>query len=330
MRLLYLFLILSPLTALPQYLTDFTKLIPEPSLDVTQQYNRISMHGDYLALGLPNYDSLGRLSGIVKIFKKSSDGWSVIATLAPSDPADALQFGTAVKLSSNYLLVSGSSYAKKVYLFKRPPGGWKSQTELTAFPMADGQMFGVPYQSQNTMAISDDEQTIAITDSFYQPTPGPGQNRSGAVFVYHKQTHEEWNGAIAPVTIKPPEVDNVDFGRSGVFIHGDRVITGTPFAPTGNGRLYVFRDHSGEFLDLQLEARLSASGSDKTAWLGYADFTVTSEGIFAPIGMVANNIYNIPSVVAFYEMPASGDWHDTDYTCTFPFHPQSITTNSFP
>ena len=67
-----------------QCLTDFTKLVPEPSLDVTQQFGRISMFDDYLAIGLPANDSLGRLAGIVKIYEKSPDGWKSIATLAPS------------------------------------------------------------------------------------------------------------------------------------------------------------------------------------------------------------------------------------------------------
>jgi hypothetical protein len=327
MRLLYLIILIAcPLATTAQCLTGFNKLVPEPSLDVTQQFGRISMFGNYLALGLPDNDSLGRLAGVVKIYEKSPAGWKSVATLAPSDPKDALQFGSAVRLSSNYLLVAGSSYAKKVYLFKMPTAGWQSQTELTSFSLANGQLFGTPYQSQNTMAISTDEQTIAITDPFLYQT---GQNWSGAVFVYHKQAGDEWNSAITPVMIRAPEDDAADFGRSGVFIQGDRIITGTPFAPTANGRLYVFRDQSGEFLDLQLEAKLSAYGPDKTAWLGYTNFAVTPEGIFTTItvGMDTNDPRNL---LAFYEIPSSGSWQDSDYTCVFPYHPEPIRTNSFP
>jgi gliding motility-associated-like protein len=315
-----------PLVAAGQCLTDFAKLVPEPSLDVTEQFGRISMFDNYLAIGLSDNDSLGRLTGVVKIYENTPVGWKKIATLAPSDPRDALQFGSAVKLSSNYLLVAGGSYAHKVYVFKKPLAGWKSQTELTSFSQAEGILFGVPYQQQNTMAISDDENTIAISDPFYGVA---GQNWSGAVFVYHKETGQEWNGAIAPVMINAPEQEAADFGRSGVAIQGDRVITGTPYAPTGNGRLYVYRDPTGEFLDLQLEAKLSAYGSDMTAWLGGTNFSVTPDGIFTPI-TIGWNTNDPRSVLAFYQMPSSGAWQDSDYTCTFPYHPDPIRTNSFP
>jgi hypothetical protein len=308
-----------------QCLTDFSKLVPEPSLDVTQQHGRISMFDNYLAIGFPANDSLGRLAGVVRIYERMADGWKSIATLAPSDPQDGFQFGSAVALSENYLLVAGGSRAKKVYLFKKPLGGWESQTELTSFVVTNARLFGTPYQIHKTMAISEDEQTLAITDPFYFET---GQDWSGAVFVYHKQIDDEWNAAIAPVMIFAPEDDASDFGRAGVSIKGDRVITGTPMAPTANGRLYVYRDPTGEFLNLQLEAKLSAYGPDKTAWLGYSNFVVTSEGIFVPITL-GWNTSDPQNVLAFYEAPSSGDWHDADYTCAFPYHPDAITTNSF-
>lgn len=325
--LIYLILLAGcPLATTAQCLTDFSKLVPETSLDVTQQYGRISMYDNYMAIGLPENDSLGRIVGIVRIFEKTTDGWKIIATVAPSNPRDAMQFGSAVKLSSNYLLVAGGSYAKEVYLFKKSAGGWQSQTELTSFFMSDGQLFGTPYQNQSTIDISSDEQTIAITDSFYRKA---GENWSGAVFVYHKPVASEWSGSITPVVIKAPEDDAADFGRAGVAIHGDRIITGTPFAPTANGRLYVFRDPTGEFLDLELEAKLSAYESDKTAWLGYTNFAVTNEGIFTTI-TVDFNTPEAQNVIAFYEIPATGAWHDTDYTCVFPYHAEPISTNSFP
>ena len=328
MRPLYLFLLIaSPLVASAQCLTDFNKLVPEPSVDVTQSYGRISMFDHYLAIGLPDNDSLGRSTGVVKIYEKSTTkGWQHVATLAPSDPQDALQFGSAVKLSSNYLLVAGSGYAKKVYVFKKPSGGWQSQTEMTSLSKADGALFGSPYQHQQTMAISSDEQTIAITGPVYSQA---GRDWTGAVFVYHKQVSQEWNNAIEPVMITAPEEDALDFGRSGVAIQGDRVITGTPFAPTGNGRLYVYRDQTGEFLDLQIEAKLSAYKSDKTAWLGWNNFAVTAEGIFTPI-VVGRDTDDPQSVMAFYETPSTGSWADSDYTCAFPYHPSAIETNSFP
>ncbi|MEX2233811.1 MAG: FG-GAP repeat protein, partial [Cyclobacteriaceae bacterium] len=64
-----------------QCLTDFTKLLPEPSIDHTQGFGRsISMYDDYLAIGAPNNDSLGRITGIVHVYQKISDEWKKIAS----------------------------------------------------------------------------------------------------------------------------------------------------------------------------------------------------------------------------------------------------------
>jgi hypothetical protein len=324
--LLYLILFSTwSLVANSQCLTDFRKLVPEPSLDVTQQFGIISMFDDYMAIGLPADDSLGRVTGVVKIYQKSGADWKYVATLAPSDPVDALEFGSAIKLSSNYLLVAGGTYAKKVYLFKKPPDGWHSQTELTSFAMANGQLFGTPYMTQNTVDISADEQTIAVADPFYITTE---QDYNGAVFIYHKQVGDEWNGAIEPVMITAPEQGTSDFGRAGVAILGDRVITGTPLGHLGSGRLYVYRDPSGEFLDIELEATLSAYGPLQTAWLGLTNFVVTTEGIFTAI-TIGRDTDHPQNVLAFYEAPSSGTWMDSDYTCAFPFHPDGIETSFF-
>jgi hypothetical protein len=81
-----------------QCLTDFTKLTPERSTDYTAAFGAsVAMHGNYLAVGVPGNDSLGHITGIVNIYEKVSAGWNKIATLAPSDPRDALQFGFKLK-----------------------------------------------------------------------------------------------------------------------------------------------------------------------------------------------------------------------------------------
>ncbi|MEX2233812.1 MAG: gliding motility-associated C-terminal domain-containing protein, partial [Cyclobacteriaceae bacterium] len=242
---------------------------------------------------------------------------------APSDPKDALQFGAAVKMSADYIIIGAAGYGGKVYLYRKPPGGWVSQAEFASFKVANSGMFGVGYE--NPIAISDDQQTIAITDQNYQATLE--RDYVGAVFVYHKEPHQEWSGSVTPVMINAPELEASDFGRAGVAIQGDRLVTGTPFAPTGNGRLYVYRDPSGEFLDLLPEAKLSSGDPAVSAGLGLTNFVFTADGIFTMIGVDLDT--DPKTVVAFFEMPSSGSWSDTDYTCAISPHGPSVEAQGF-
>jgi hypothetical protein len=301
-----------------QCLTDFTKLLPEPAQDHTQNFGTtFSMYDDYLAVGLPAHDSLGRITGLVYIFEKRPEGWRKIASLIPSDPEDALQFGINVKMSADYVLVTASGYkGGKVYLFKKPGTGWETQTELTSFTYPNSIYFGMPwYAGRNQpVAISDDQQTIVIADMWYNY--GVARGWSGALFVYHKQPHEEWQETMNPVILQAPEIDVLDFGRPGVAIDGDRVITGAPSTSSGSGTIYIYRDTSGTFSDFTLEAKLAAESYPKNFWLGYYMFATTDDGIFAAIATDFGG--NSENVIAFFEKPSSGTWVDVvGATCTF-------------
>src|SRR6187551_3109533 len=129
MKLLFVFLLAALYTGVcGQCLTDFTKFVPEPTIDYNQDFGRsISMYDDYLAVGIPNSDSLGRITGLVQIYKKAAGIWKKVAVITPSDPIDALQFGVSLKLSPDYLLVGAAGGRGKVYLYKKGATGWMSQ-----------------------------------------------------------------------------------------------------------------------------------------------------------------------------------------------------------
>lgn len=304
-------------SARSQCLTDFTKLLPEPTTDYTLNYGTtFSVYDNYLAIGLPAHDSLGRITGLVYVYEKLDNGWKKIASLAPSDPVDGMQFGTNVKMSADYILVSSSSIdGGKMYLFRKPATGWQTQTELTIFTHPEAAFFGVPwYRGQNEpVDISDDQRTIAISDMWYDYN----SDRHGAVFVYHKQPDEEWDGNMDPAIVRAPEDGVTDFSRPGVAIEGDRLITGTPYSvSSGSGNLYVYRDPSGEFADLQMEATISAPPYPESSGVGYYKIICTNDGIFAAAATDIDT--DIKIRIVFFEKPASGNWSDVNnFTCTF-------------
>jgi hypothetical protein len=62
-----------------QCLTDFSKLVPEPSLDYANNYGRsFALYDNYLAIGLPEHDTLGRITGIVYLYERIADSWKKI------------------------------------------------------------------------------------------------------------------------------------------------------------------------------------------------------------------------------------------------------------
>lgn len=64
----------------------------------------------------------------------------------------------------NYLAVGASGFGGKVYLFKKPAGGWEDHTELATFSVSDSRYLGIV--GTHPIEISPDEQTIVITDPY--------------------------------------------------------------------------------------------------------------------------------------------------------------------
>ena len=288
-----------------QCLTDYARLYPETSLDYSLGFGAsISMHENYLAVGIPNSDSLGRITGIVNLYEKSGGTWNLLCSVAPSDPVDGLQFGVNVKLSADYLVVGAAGYGGKAYIFKRPSTGWAAMTEFMALKPPNTVAFGAG--PNGGIDISADQQTIAITDQWYSDT-------DGAIFVFHKQSSQEWDAPVSPVIINMPEPEAKDFGGGGVVIFEDRILSTSRFTPSGNGGIFIFRDPSGEFLNPVLEAKLISGSAATTSFLGARNVVVTAEGIFtmSTIGLDTDP----KAEILFFEKPASGTWTDAEPTC---------------
>ncbi len=177
-----------------QCLTNFTKLQPEPSPDYSPGFGKaIAFSDDVMAVGAPTSDSLGRISGIVYLFKKSNNAWDKIGVLKPSAPLDALQFGISIDATQNYIIVGAVGYGGKVYIFRKPASGWETMTELVVLSQSSTIQFGGGTRFNGSVDLSDDEQTLVVADEYYNVS-----NARGAMFVYHKNVTDEWNASITP------------------------------------------------------------------------------------------------------------------------------------
>ena len=322
MRILFFVFTVGCFTAQGQCLTDFSKLTPETSHDYSLEFGRsISMYGEYLAVGVPNSDSVGRLTGLVYIYKKQGTNWIKVSSIVPEIALDGIQFGWSVKISQDYLFVGAYGLNGLVYVYKKNAADWINPVELAIWSVPNAVRFGTG--PNDPIAITADQNTVAITDSWHRDDSFP-DGSTGAIFLYHKNAGDEWSNSSSRTLIAPPEVEVDDFGGGGVQFQGSRMATMTRFAPTGNGGIYVYKDHSGVYNNFQLEATLAVGDLNYSYGFGTDNFAFTEDGIFT-LASVDIGTANAKWHVVFFEQPQTGPWLDGYLTCHFG---QNVNANS--
>ena len=291
-------------TAQDECIDGFLKLFPETTTDYSLDFGRsVSIHENFMAVGVPDSDTLSRESGIVYIYEKILGNWKRIASMVASEAIPDLRLGISVKLTENYLFASAEADGGSVYVYRRQPTGWATGTEATIIAVAGTQSFGVAYN--HPVDLSEDENTLVVADAMKPHDQNP-ISVAGSIFIFHKSAGLEWTNAITPIEIKA-STDMIDLGRTGTYIRGNRIFTGTPFSKSRSGNLFVYYDPSGTFENPQLEASLSAE-SGGTFWMD--NMVVTDDGIFVSGTTVGSGLK-----IYFYPTPVSGTWTDTSPFC---------------
>ncbi|MBN2535232.1 MAG: FG-GAP repeat protein [Spirochaetales bacterium] len=79
---------------------------------------------DIAVVGVPNYDASNVNQGYVKIFKKNMSSWDIATNIVASDPHINDNFGMAVDIYGNYIIVGAPNFddgkvdTGKIYIFK--------------------------------------------------------------------------------------------------------------------------------------------------------------------------------------------------------------------
>jgi len=176
-------------------------------------------------VGAPLDDDAGSASGAVYVFERDiggSDNWGFVKKLTHSGAAAGDEFGFAVAISGNTVVVGApsddavGSEAGAAYVFLRDAGGsenWGQVKRLTAADAAAGDEFGF------TVAISDD--TIAVG------APFTGGN-AGTAYVFERASGgaENWGQAE---WLKASDADAGDQFGSAVSISQNTILVGARF-----------------------------------------------------------------------------------------------------
>jgi hypothetical protein len=198
-----------------------TKLLPD---DLSSNDNfgiAVSTDGSRIVVGARGSDDAGNNSGAAYVFIFRDGDWALEAKLMAWDGSPEDNFGRAVSISGDMLVV-GSPFdddacpkdprcnSGAVYIFKRTESGWIGTTKLTAGDRSSGSFFG-----RSVDMLPD---TIVVgayrhdADAF----------DSGAAYVFEKES-ESWHEVAL---LKADHGNRQDFFGISVAISGDTIVVG--------------------------------------------------------------------------------------------------------
>jgi uncharacterized repeat protein (TIGR01451 family) len=187
----------------------------------------LATDGSTILVGAPFHDGSAGNSGAAYVFDRSSGSWSQQARLTASDGAADDEYGSAVSVSGQALVVgaragdvNGMRDAGSAYVYEKSGGGWKEVTHL--FGEAAGDRFGV------AASMSGDRLVIGAM------LHGGG---NGAAYLFVRQANEAWTQDGGPI---PGDAQGGRFGQA-VSTDGGEALVGAYLARgTGSASVCPF------------------------------------------------------------------------------------------
>ncbi len=220
--------------------TQTQKLTADDGAAFDQFSNALSLHGNRLVVGAQNADpnnTATNYQGVAYVFELSGNTWNQSAKLIASDGAANAEFGRAVSLGNDRIIVGapstdvGSNISQgQVYVYDLNGANWNETAKLT---IANGWLFG--------SSVSLDGDRLAVGERFAKV----GNNlKQGAAYIF------DLSGTTWSESAKLTASDGGEEDYFGIAIdlEGDRVAVGAYNADANGdynrGEAYVF-DLSG-------------------------------------------------------------------------------------
>jgi len=191
----------------------------------------VSLSGDTALVGTPGTTLDGQgAAGAAYVYTRSGTTWSQQTELNDPDAASGDDFGSAVSLSGDTVLVgavfktvSGHTGAGAAYIYTRSGTTWSQQAKLNDPDAVAGDQFGYSVAlAGNTALVGDDDKTVS------------GQPDAGAAYVYVR-SGTSWSQQTALTA--PDAATNDAFGSS-VALAGDTALVGAD-GKTVSGQSYA-------------------------------------------------------------------------------------------
>lgn len=261
-----------PLTVRMRVWTDVLKLTAADAETLDLFGFAVAASGDVIVVGALWEDTLGSEAGAAYVFHRMENGgdnWGQVTKLTASDGESLDEFGTAVSVSGDVIVVgakyedSGGNNAGAAYVFQRMEGGddhWGQVAKLTALDAEPGDDFGW------SVAVSGDVVVVGA------PSEDSGGSGAGAAYVFQRTDGGEDNWGQTAKLIASDAESYDGFGWS-VAVSGDVITVGSVGEDAGDsdaGAAYIFQrtedggDNWGEV------AKLMASDADADDFFGYS------------------------------------------------------------
>jgi hypothetical protein len=236
----------------------------------------VAISGDYAVVGVPQDDGEGGAdSGSVHIYKRSTTSWELEARLSPSDIDADDEFGHAVAISGDYVIVGVPKNADlgentgSAYIFVRAPTGWIEQEKLFPDDLEQGDQFG--------FSVSIDGNT-AVIGAYRSNDP---LSDSGVVYVFVRNG-DSWT---QQAKIHTDDAKAFEWFGYSVAVSGDTLIAGAIRSNAegeDSGAAYIFARNEGNWTQ---QAKLTGNNTKLRDEFG---FSVAISGDFAIVGSPNN------------------------------------------
>jgi Ca2+-binding RTX toxin-like protein len=205
--------------------------------------------------------------GSAYVFEKPVGGWGDMtetAKLTASDGADNFQFGCAVAISGDIVVIGArgaDGYMGAAYVYVKPVGGWTDMTEaakLTASDASASKVLG------SSVAISGDTIVVGADGDTEKGF------KSGAAYVYVKPVGG-WTDMTETAKLLASDGAAYDDLGASVAICGDTVTVGAngdDLTYPGQGSAYIFVRPAGGWIDMTETAKLTASDGAASDYFG--------------------------------------------------------------
>ena len=273
--------------------TEQDKLLASDGVDSDYFGYSVSVSGDTALIGAKFDNDSGVSSGSAYVFVRTGTNWNEQVKLLAGDGIDQDQFGSAVAISGDRVLVgaylnddsgvdSGSAY-----IFIRNGTNWTAQTKFSAGDSSAGDQFG------NAVSVSGNTAVIgAYTDNALG-------DESGSAYVFIRE------GAVWSEQAKLFASDGAagDLFASSVSLFGDSIVIGAP-ANSGKGASYVFVRSGSDWSE---QAKLVASDAALGDWFGNS-VSIFEDSIL--VGAWSNDDPESAAGSAYVFMRSGSNWSE--------------------
>jgi hypothetical protein len=272
-----------------------------PGLGAYSQFGTVvDISGDTAVVGCPGFQIDNAWVGAALVFVYRENQWTHEATLIPvGAPADT-DFGSAVAISGDTIVVGAyrdgewGPFAGKAYVFTRTAQSWQLETILTPDDAQSQLQFGDP------VAIDQDRIAVgAIADS-------QSAAASGAVYLFRRGT-SGWEQETKLKADLPAA--GAIFGFS-LSLNADLLAVGAPFHTHSGipsaGSAYLFQVVDGTWSQL---AHCVAEDPAANALLGWS-VAVTPGGLLTGSPLAQNGL--LTSGAAYLFQPSNSTWIQTE------------------